>query len=226
MPDEPTMRAATVDMAALYDDDRPPPPTIIRDQTTPLYSAEELTEEVGALEVRRGGRLDSGEVYAIVGRAAGALEGLQAQADRVPALLRDLEHLRAQLDALSTEENERALRLWRASKMTEVQKAVEEMWADAVKHAEQTVGSARKAADGLLAEAKRRAKLAESQGIPARPARLDDRIEDALARVRYHAAVRAWLADQEESVAADLASVRSDLDEAVELMKPNAVSAE
>jgi cell division septum initiation protein DivIVA len=200
----------------------PPPPApgsvIIRDQTAArMGSAEELTREIDALDVRRG-RVDSGEVRALVGRAAGTIEALEGEASRVPELLEEIEELKAQLAQATGVEDERALRLWRASVISQAQQAAEKVYGDARAHADALVADARRRADGVMEEAHRRAAAIESpDGLPARPKRMDDRIEDAVVRARYHDAIRSWLGDQDTALQRDLDAIGKDLDEARQL---------
>jgi hypothetical protein len=222
--DQPTERYEPIgdawperDPEAYYADDLPPPPVIIRDQTTPrMDAAQLLTRQLDAIPEDRRHRLPSGEVRAIVGQAAGTIEALEDQASQVPDLLNEIEGLRAELAEARGGDDAQALRLWRAGKMAETQAASERMWADARRHAETMVADAQDYCAALVGEAEQRVQSADPT-FPQAPELPEDRIQMAVVIARYVDDVRAWIARKDAELEEHLETLGAELDEARKL---------
>lgn len=198
----------------------PPPPSgdvVIRDQTAPrMAAAQLLTSQLNEIPEDRRGRMPSGEVRAIVGQAAGTIEALEDVAARVPELLGENELLRAELAEARGADDEQALRLWRAGKMAEVQRAAEQLYASARRHSEGLVSDARAHCAALVAEAEAQVQSADPT-FPPSPELPEDRIQRAVTVARYVDSVRSWLAEKDAEVDAALDALGSELDEARKL---------
>lgn len=196
-------------------------PYVHRDQTEPRDPSTYLRAQLEVLE--RQGRpkrgvevLPASGVRAMVGQAVGALEALEDRGRQVSELQGEVEELKARLAEAEGGRDERALQLWRAGRMAEVQGAAERLYGDAQTHAQALVTDARRRAEDILTEARRRAAaMAQSpDGLPTRPDPLNDRVGDALSRTRYLEALRAWATEKLGAILDELDSVGSEVDEA------------
>lgn len=205
----------------------PPPPhwtevpedgrVVIRDQTAPrMAAAQLLTSQLSEIPEDRRGRMPSGEVRAIVGQAAGTIEALEEVASRVPELLGENELLRAELATARGADDEQALRLWRAGKMAEVQRAAEQLYASARQHAEGLVRDTQAHCAALVADAEAQAQSADPS-FPPPPELPEDRIERAVTTARYVDSVRSWLEEKDAEVDASLDALGAELDAARKL---------
>lgn len=207
------------------EDDLPPPPpdwgqVVIRDQTAPrMAAAQTLVNQLNEIPEDRRGRFPSGQVRAVVGQAAGTIEALEDQAERVPGLLDEIEGLKAQLAHSEGGTDEQALRLWRAGKLAEVQEASERMYASARRHAEEMLTDARNYCAEIVAEAEQRAQSVDPTFPPA-PELPEDRIARAVVVARYLDSVRSWLREKDAEVDGDLEALRMELEEASRLRRP------
>lgn len=178
---------------------------VVRDQTEPRSPADFTRAQLALLEteVRRHRGIEvfpASRVRAALGKAAGALEGLEDRAGLVGQLQHERDQMRAELEEARGNGDPEALALWRGRYMADAQEAAEGVYGQAVERANQLVADARRRAAGIIEEAQRRAARtmnASPDGLPVRPDLPGDGIEAVLVWAQYLDGMRSWLSEQD-----------------------------